>query len=166
MAFFFYAFQGTSLLAQSDLISVRGSVVDNGEPVVGATVMVKGLFTGTATDIDGNFSLNVSPTGTLVVSYIGYETVEIPINGRKFINVELRADVVTLDDIVVVGYGTQRKVNLTGAVSSVSTKSWREINFQCAGGTARYHTRTNHPTRVINTGELAFNQHSWLEYNE
>ncbi len=122
MAFFFYAFQGTSLLAQSDLISVRGSVVDNGEPVVGATVMVKGLFTGTATDIDGNFSLNVSPTGTLVVSYIGYETVEIPINGRKFINVELRADVVTLDDIVVVGYGTQRKVNLTGAVSSVSTK--------------------------------------------
>ncbi len=122
LIFYFGSLVGTDLYAQSEVIAVNGTVVADGEPVVGATIMVKGLFTGTATDIDGNFSLDISPTGTLVVSYIGYETIEVPINGRSFISIELSADVVTLEDIVVVGYGTQRKVNLTGAVSSISTR--------------------------------------------
>lgn len=110
------------LYAQTDVITVKGNVMADGEPVIGATVLIKDLLTGTATDVDGNFSLNVSPDGILVISYIGYETLEIPVEGRNFINVTLNSDVVTLQDVVVVGYGIQRKVNLTGAVSSVSTK--------------------------------------------
>ena len=71
--------------------------------------------------MDGNFSLNVASKAVLVVSSIGYETQEVPVNGRQFINVVLKSGVVTLKDVVVVGYGVQKKVNLTGAVSSVST---------------------------------------------
>ena len=112
---------GSKLYAQSNTISVKGKVMADGEPVIGATVLVKGVSTGTATDMDGNFSLNVASKAVLVVSSIGYETQEVPVNGRQFINVVLKSDVVALKDVVVVGYGVQKKVNLTGAVSSVST---------------------------------------------
>ena len=112
---------GSKLYAQSNTIAVKGKVMADGEPVIGATVLVKGVSTGTATDMDGNFSLNVASKAVLVVSSIGYETQEVPVNGRQFINVVLKSDVVTLKDVVVVGYGVQKKVNLTGAVSSVST---------------------------------------------
>ncbi|SCM58793.1 TonB-dependent receptor SusC [Petrimonas mucosa] len=110
--------------AQTGTITVKGNVMADGEPVIGATILIKGQSSGTATDIDGNFTLNVASNGTLVVSYIGYGTKEVPVEGRQFINVELTADVVALQDVVVVGYGTQRKINLTGAVSSVSTKEF------------------------------------------
>ncbi len=112
---------GSKLYAQSNTIAVKGKVMADGEPVIGATVLVKGVSTGTATDMDGNFSLNVASKAVLVVSSIGYETQEVPVNGRQFINVVLKSGVVTLKDVVVVGYGVQKKVNLTGAVSSVST---------------------------------------------
>ena len=112
---------GSKLYAQSNTIAVKGKVMADGEPVIGATVLVKGVSTGTATDMDGNFSLNVASKAVLVVSSIGYETQEVPVNGRQFINVVLKSDVVALKDVVVVGYGVQKKVNLTGAVSSVST---------------------------------------------
>lgn len=112
---------GSKLYAQSNTIVVKGKVMADGEPVIGATVLVKGVSTGTATDMDGNFSLNVASKAVLVVSSIGYETQEVPVNGRQFINVVLKSDVVALKDVVVVGYGVQKKVNLTGAVSSVST---------------------------------------------
>ena len=112
---------GSKLYAQSITIAVKGKVMADGEPVIGATVLVKGVSTGTATDMDGNFSLNVASKAVLVVSSIGYETQEVPVNGRQFINVVLKSGVVTLKDVVVVGYGVQKKVNLTGAVSSVST---------------------------------------------
>ena len=108
---------GSKLYAQSNTIAVKGKVMADGEPVIGATVLVKGV----ATDMDGNFSLNVASKAVLVVSSIGYETQEVPVNGRQFINVVLKSGVVTLKDVVVVGYGVQKKVNLTGAVSSVST---------------------------------------------
>lgn len=121
-ALVFFTFGGNLLYAQTQPIVVKGSVMADGEPVIGATVMVKDLLTGTATDIDGNFTLEAPSNATLVISYIGYETVEVAINGRNSITVELTADTFTLDDIVVVGYGVQRKVNLTGAVASVSTR--------------------------------------------
>ena len=112
---------GSKLYAQSNTIAVKGKVMADGEPVIGATVLVKGVSTGTATDMDGNFSLNVASKAVLVVSSIGYETQEVPVNGRTLINVVLKSDVVALKDVVVVGYGVQKKVNLTGAVSSLST---------------------------------------------
>ena len=112
---------GFELHAQSNTITVKGKVMADGEPVIGATVLVKGVSTGTATDIDGNFTLNVASKAVLVVSSIGYETQEVPVNGRTLINVVLKSDVVALKDVVVVGYGVQKKVNLTGAVSSLST---------------------------------------------
>lgn len=110
-----------SAIAQNRQITVRGNVVADGEPVIGATIMVKGTATGTVTDMDGNFSLQSPANGTLVFSYVGYETQEVAVNNRTTINVTLKSDVVTLADVVVVGYGVQKKVNLTGAVSSVST---------------------------------------------
>ena len=112
---------GSQLYAQSNTITVKGKVMADGEPVIGATVLVKGVSTGTATDMDGNFTLNVTSKVVLVVSSIGYETQEVPVNGRTLINVVLKSDVVALKDVVVVGYGVQKKVNLTGAVSSLST---------------------------------------------
>lgn len=112
---------GPELYAQSNTITVKGKVMADGEPVIGATVLVKGASTGTATDMDGNFTLNVAPKAILLVSSIGYETQEVPVNGRNSVTVVLRSDVVALKDVVVVGYGVQKKVNLTGAVSSLST---------------------------------------------
>lgn len=112
---------GSELYAQSNTITVKGKVMADGEPVIGATVLVKGVSTGTATDMDGNFTLNVAPKAILLVSSIGYETQEVPVNGRNSVTVVLRSDVVALQDVVVVGYGVQKKVNLTGAVSSLST---------------------------------------------
>lgn len=106
-------------------ISVRGKITDSGDkPVIGATVVVAGAATnGTVTDIDGNYSLsNLPASGSLVFSYVGMQTQTIAIKGQTVINVVLSADVELLDEIVVVGYGTQKKVNLTGAVSVADQK--------------------------------------------
>lgn len=90
---------------------ITGHVVDTtGEPVIGANVTVKGTATGTITDIDGNFTLPVeSNDGILIVSFIGYKSAEVSINGKTQINVVLKEDTETLDEVVVVGYGTQTK---------------------------------------------------------
>ena len=97
-----------------------GVVVDqNGEAVIGASVVVKGTTNGIITGLDGDFSLsNVKKGDIIVVSYVGYENVEVKWEGRP-LNIVLKEDSQTLDEIVVVGYGVQKKVNLTGAVSSV-----------------------------------------------
>lgn len=108
--------------AQSESIIVSGNVSGAGEPVIGATVMEIGTSNGTATDMDGNFSLKCNPKATLRISFIGYQTQDVKLNGRNSINVLLESDVQMLQDVVVVGYGVQKKVNLTGAVSSVSTE--------------------------------------------
>lgn len=107
--------------------SVSGIVVDsNGEPVIGANVMVKGTNNGTITDIDGKFTLN-NANGVLVVSFIGYKTQEIQINGNeKNLNIVLREDSELLDEVVVVGYGTMKKESLTGAVTVVDSKAFKE----------------------------------------
>ena len=100
--------------------TVKGQVVDaNGEPVIGASVLVKGTTNGTITDFDGNFTLNDASKGTLVISYIGYKTQEVAVNGKSVIKIILKEDTEVLDEVVVVGYGTQKKATLTGAVASV-----------------------------------------------
>lgn len=100
---------------------ISGTILDEkGEPIIGANVMVKGTSTGVVTDIDGNFSIQVPPSVILQISYIGYITQEIAIRNQNVIHIRLAEDTQTLDEVVVVGYGTQKKANLTGATSSVN----------------------------------------------
>lgn len=107
-----------SLYAQTYLL--KGSVFDNAnEPLVGANIQIKGTQTGTLADIDGGFQLDVLPNQTLIVSFVGYKSQEIPVNGRKSIKVILTEDSQLLNETVVVGYGTMKKSDLTGAISSV-----------------------------------------------
>lgn len=102
---------------------VTETVIDaTGEGVIGASVMVKGTTTGTITDFDGNFRINAGPKSVLVISYIGYMTQEITVGTQNNITVTLKDDTQTLDEVVVVGFGTQKKVNLTGSVSVVDAK--------------------------------------------
>ena len=102
---------------------VSGVIVDNqGIPVIGANVVEKGTANGTITDIDGKFTLEVSGNATLQVSYIGYNTQELSVSGKTDFSVKLGEDTQALDEVVVVGYGTQKKITVTGAVSSVGTK--------------------------------------------
>ena len=102
---------------------LTGSIVDeSGIPVIGANIVEKGTTNGTVTDIDGNFSIQVSAHSVLNVSYIGYVSQEIRVEGNKTLNVVLKEDSQSLDEVVVVGYGTQKKVNLTGAVEQVTSE--------------------------------------------
>lgn len=108
--------------AQQAKRSVTGIVVDEqGEPIVGANVVEKGTVNGIITDIDGKFLLNMEENGVLLVSYIGYVSQEIPVKGKSFITITMIEDTQSLEEVVVVGYGTQKKLNLTGAVSSVKS---------------------------------------------
>ena len=100
---------------------VKGQVTDkNGEGVIGATVKVKDTATGTVTDYDGNFSLNVQKAGTLVVSYIGYLTKEVAFTPGQTLNISIEEDATALDEVVVVGYGVQKKSDVTGSVTSIN----------------------------------------------
>ncbi len=102
-------------------ITVKGTVKDNiGEPVIGASVVQKGTSNGIVTDIDGNFTLNVPSNSIIVVSFIGYKAQEIPITGKKQINVIMKEDTEMLDEVVVVGYGQMKRSDLTGSVVSVN----------------------------------------------
>ena len=103
--------------------TVSGNVVDEtGEAVIGATVMEKGTKNATVTDFDGNFTINMGDSKVLVISYIGMQTQEINVAGKSSVNVVLKEDATTLQDVVVVGYGTMKKTDLTGSVSSVNTE--------------------------------------------
>lgn len=108
--------------------NIIGTVVDpTGEPIIGASIQEKGTATGTITDIEGNFSIHLSNSTTLVISYIGYETQEINTNGKSAIKVVLQEDTKVIDEIVVVGYGTQKKVNLTGSITAIKTSDLENI---------------------------------------
>lgn len=98
--------------------TLSGTVTDtNGEPIIGASILVKGTNSGTITDLNGHFQLNVRPGATLVISYIGYKKVEVAAQANM--KVSLAENNRELNEVVVVGYGTQKKVNLTGAVANV-----------------------------------------------
>ena len=100
---------------------VKGQVTDkNGDAVIGATVKVKNAQTGTVTDFNGNFSLSVQKAGTLVVSYIGYLAKEVAFNPGQTLNISIEEDATALDEVVVVGYGVQKKSDVTGSVTSIN----------------------------------------------
>ncbi|GGW28536.1 SusC/RagA family TonB-linked outer membrane protein [Arenibacter certesii] len=109
--------------AQDD-ITIRGTVTDNdNQPLPGASVIVKETTTGTQTDFDGNFVLdNIPAKGTLVFSYLGFTTLEIPVNDQTSFNIQLQEDAQALDEVVVVGYGTQKKADLTGSITTIKSE--------------------------------------------
>lgn len=105
-------------------IRVSGTILDQyDQPLPGANILVKGTTNGTQTDFDGAFSLDLANKNSiLVISYVGFSTMEVPVNGQTSINIKLKEDAAALDEIVVIGYGSVKKENLTGAVESISSR--------------------------------------------
>lgn len=120
-------------LVTQDKKRISGKIVDStGEPVIGANIVEKGTTNGTITDLDGNFTLEVSPKSTLLVSYIGYAPQEVAVGNQLNIQIKLHEDTEMLDEVVVVGYGTQKKSDVTTAVASVSSENLKNraaVNF-------------------------------------
>jgi TonB-linked SusC/RagA family outer membrane protein len=126
-----------SLCGYAQQITLTGKVTSAGdnEPMIGATVLIKGTSNGTITDFDGNYRLaNVSANATVVYSMIGYKSQEIPLNGRNTVNIALSEDVETLDEVVVIGYGSVKKSDLTSSISTVKGDAIKAM----AGGNAMY----------------------------
>jgi len=117
-------------MTQTGNITLKGKIVDeNGEPLPGATIQQKGTSNGIVTDIDGNFSLSVPSDATLIVSFIGYKSIEVTVGGKTELgNITLVSDTKELDQVVVIGYGTQRKVDLTGSVAIVNTEEMKKVS--------------------------------------
>lgn len=111
-------------------ITVKGQVVDeNGEPLIGATVRLKDATTGVITDFDGNFTISAKSNAVIVVSYMGYKTREIAVRGRAMLEpIQLESDTNVLDQVVVVGYGVQKKADLTGSVSIVNADELKKVS--------------------------------------
>ena len=110
--------------------TIKGTIVDiNGIPIIGANVMEKGTTNGTITDLDGNYVLDVSNKAVLVISYIGYKTQEVSVSQAKggSLKVTLKEDTEVMDEVVVVGYGTQKKATLTGSVSQVGGEDLKKV---------------------------------------
>lgn len=104
--------------------AIKGVIVDEtGEPLIGATVMQKGTTSGVVTDLDGNFTINAKKGSVLAISYIGYQTQEVKVADQKVMNIKMQPDNTTLDEVVVVGYGSMKRSDLTGSVASVSSKN-------------------------------------------
>jgi len=115
-------------IVQKTDINVRGVVKDvSGQPLPGATVLVKGTTIGTVTELDGSYKLTAPEGAVLIFSFVGYTAYEINVGNQSTIDVTLKEDETLLDEVVVVGYGTQRKSDITGAISSVSSKDLAEI---------------------------------------
>ena len=134
----------TVVYAQS--FTVTGTVADSQGGVPGVNVKVKGSTTGTITDMDGKFTLNVpSSKSVLVISYIGYTTQEIPVNNQKILNINLKEDTKVLDEVVVVGYGVQKKSHLTGSVSKMDVNNLTQVDQLLQGKIAGVNIRTPLP---------------------
>jgi TonB-linked SusC/RagA family outer membrane protein len=116
-----------TLIAFAQRITITGNISSGKEMLVGASVFEKGTTNATVTDIDGRYYLKADEKGTLVVSYLGYETYEVAINGRATIDIDMQANEESLKEVVVVGYGTQRKSDLSGSVSSVKGSEIQSI---------------------------------------
>ncbi len=108
--------------------TVTGTVTDNDNiPLSGATVVEKGTTNGTTADFDGNFTIEISDSSTILeVSYLGYSTQEFPLNGQSNVNVQLAEDATQLEDVVVVGYGIQKKSDVTGSISSIKSENFNQ----------------------------------------
>ena len=126
MALFLLCLFPLGAMAQS---VVKGTVNDEaGDPVIGATVKVQGSQKGAITDLNGQFSLEAASNATLVVTYVGYETQRVNVAGKRNIVITLKEDAQTLNDVVVIGYGVQRKSDLTGAVASVKADDLKDLS--------------------------------------
>ncbi len=113
--------QNSILVSSKKDLPVKGTVKDpSGNPLNGATITVKGTTTSVITDADGNFSINVPENAVLIISYVGYRTQEIPVNNRSEISVALEDTDAKMNELIVVGYQTQRRGEITGAVSTVN----------------------------------------------
>ncbi|MCD8270346.1 MAG: carboxypeptidase-like regulatory domain-containing protein [Parabacteroides sp.] len=134
-----FTIQGSHILIARQAVAenknkIAGLVTDErGEPVIGASVLEKGTTNGTITDMDGKFMLEVSSGSALSVSFIGYKTLTVNIEGRRNINITLREDMEQLEEVVVVGYGTQKKSSLTASVATVPAE---ELNKQVSHSVA------------------------------
>ncbi|WP_343328527.1 TonB-dependent receptor [Polaribacter staleyi] len=113
---------------QAQTITVKGNVTGGGQPLPGVSILVKGTTNGVVSDFDGNYVIKAKNNSTLIFAYIGFATKEIKVNGKKSINVSLSEDVSQLDEIVVIGYGTQKKKELTGAVSQIKSEEIMKIS--------------------------------------
>lgn len=114
------------LSVNAQQINIKGVVKDtkSGEPIIGANVMEKGTTNGTITDLDGNFTISAGSNSMLVFSYVGYLNQEIPVGGKTTLVVSLKEDVELLDEVVVIGYGSQKKKEVTGAVTSMKAEDF------------------------------------------
>lgn len=123
--FSFFLFQQ---VATAQTLTVKGIVTDEqtGELIPGANVLIKGTSKGVATDFDGNYSISANPKDILVISYLGYKTIEIPINGKSTINILLSIDASQLDEVIVVGYGTQKKKILQVQLAQLKQQRLKE----------------------------------------
>ena len=115
-----------SMQAQTGLVTGTVTDVVDGSTLPGATVVVKGTTTGTVTDMDGKYSIEVGPNTTLVFSYVGYQTKEVVVSPGSVVNVSLESESMGLDEVVVIGYGTQKKSDATGSVSSITAKDFNK----------------------------------------
>ena len=130
----FMAVMTTSVTLSAQNITVTGCVTDTeGEPLIGASVIAPGTGAGTATDIDGNYTLSVNPQGILQFSYVGYEAKTVQVDGRSTINVVMLPATALLDEVVVVGYGQMKKTDLTGAVGSIGAKDIKDAPVASVG---------------------------------
>jgi len=120
---------GYNTLSGNDLLKISGVVLseEDGSPLIGVTVVVKGKNTGTVTDVEGKFTLEVSEGDVLVFSYLGYLTKEVPVTGQAVLEITLQPDIAQLEEVVVVGYGGVKKSHLTGSVSKVRNEQLDQI---------------------------------------
>lgn len=123
--------QANSISSVQQQRTITGTITDkSGEPVIGGSVKIKGSVVGTITDIDGNFTLSVPEKAVLEISYIGYKPKTVTLGSDRVYNIQLEEDTKVLDEVVVVGYGVQKKVNLSGAVATVSNKELQNRPIQ------------------------------------
>jgi TonB-dependent starch-binding outer membrane protein SusC len=148
-----------SALAQE--AQVTGTVKDasSNEALPGLTVQVKGTSTGTVTDVNGTFTINVKPSDVLVFSFIGYLTQEVPVNNKTVINVQLQQDLAQLEEVVVIGYGTQKKSDLTGSVERVNAETFQnqamtQVTDMLTGTVAGFYGNQNASARGGSSMEI------------
>lgn len=129
LLFVFMAFISVTVQVYAQDIKISGTVIAEADkyPIIGANILVKGTTVGTITDVDGNFSFDVPKNATIVVSYIGCETQEIKVAGVKTFNIVLKDNAIGLDDVVVIGYGSQKKSDLTGGIVAVGSEKLQMV---------------------------------------
>ena len=156
------------LWAFSQNITVKGVVKDaTGESVIGASVVQKGTSNGIITDIDGNFTLNVPSNSTIVISFVGYKTQEVPVAGKTQINVTMKEDTEMLDEVVVVGYGQMKRSDLTGSVVSVNDEGHQEVGSDFyRSGIARPRCRCADSGKLRYTGRIHLYPYPWCQLLE